>query len=447
MKTTNSPKLFFNHSTLLAFSKSECAKTGWRAVFKGSFLSRRLICAGLLIQIGMPVLRVEAQEAAAFCRNAEEVRILVSSINKLEFKQDVSCVVQNRHEVENYLRRLVRRQVPAERLKAEEFVYQVIGLIPKDFDYEQGLINLYLSQLGGYYDPEGKLLVMADWQPLSLQKGIMVHELTHALQDQHYDLRAFINLKIENGDLLLARAALAEGHAAAVAEDYFEAAGGKLLLEEGGRRNIHTTRTGLELYTLDVALPLSLRLLASFPYTHGLRFVKGLLRKDGYAEVKRAYARPPRSSEEILHPEKYFARHLDFTEFEDEQVLKCNERGDWVVKYRETMGEYAITALFLSLLEDQDAALQAAEGWDGDRLVLVEAHGVGRAVIWLSRWDSETDAREFLELYLKSLKKRLPKDGRQGGLDAGVWGWLDEKSALYFKRLGRQVCLNFQLAA
>ena len=120
----------------------------------------------------------------------------------------------------------MEEDVAPNRLYSEGVVYQRLALVPKDFKYESGIIDLYTSQIGGYYDPKKDHFVMAKWIPASLQFPVAVHELVHALQDQHFKLDTFLDPKTMTSDALMARAALVEGDATAVMIDYSLRAGG-----------------------------------------------------------------------------------------------------------------------------------------------------------------------------------------------------------------------------
>ena len=180
-----------------------------------------------------------------------------------------------------------------------------IGFIPLDFNYQQGLIDLYLSQLGGYYDPEKRHFVMAAWMPVMLQTTIAVHELTHALQDQYFNLATFTDQNKYTSDQLMARSALVEGDATLVMLDYQRRLMGQAGLESDKSvsgvmlQNI----IGASMMAPMANVPSSLQNLLIFPYTSGLRFAHEFLKDGGYKRLDKIFRSPPRSTEEILHPE------------------------------------------------------------------------------------------------------------------------------------------------
>ena len=143
-----------------------------------------------------------------------------SRLRGLKVKREVPCRLQDKAQVERYLRSAIEEKVPKQKLELEGEMYRLIGAIPKDYDYLNGLVAVYTSQLGGYYEPGEEYYAMAAWMPGVLQMPIAVHELTHALQDQHYALEKFIDQKSESSDQLMAKSALVEGDATAVMIDY-----------------------------------------------------------------------------------------------------------------------------------------------------------------------------------------------------------------------------------
>ena len=171
------------------------------------------------IFVALTVSRPANGDDATPCSIVPERLQEVVRTRGLSPRRDVPCAVEAKAQVEQFLKGTVARKLPLQKLEHEEAVYRAVGVVPDDYDYPEGLLALYLSQIGGYYDPDAKRFIMADWMPAFVQGVIARHELTHALQDQHYDLSSFIDPKMENGDELLAHTSLIEGDATAVMLD------------------------------------------------------------------------------------------------------------------------------------------------------------------------------------------------------------------------------------
>lgn len=341
----------------------------------------------------------------------------VGKIRGLTSKGPVPCYVKNKDEVATSLKSLVKEKIPENRLEYEGTVYKAIGLIPADFDYAKGLIELYVSQLGGYYDPSHKYFVMAGWIPAAFQVPVAAHELTHALQDQYFDLNAFTNPSIDNGDTLLARSALIEGDATAAMMDFVrKASGQKPLSEEKDVSSILLQNLAGGGFSPTVSkFPQALQLTLYFPYTSGLRFAHELLRRGKYKAIDEAFKNPPVATSQILHPEKYFDTSYKVANIDDVQLAHgCK------ILHRDTIGEFIISALLSQDIPDKSAVSQAAAGWAGDRVLLTEcAHGA-RVVRWRTVWETDLDRTEFLNLFKLNGGLRDPDAETPNSLDF-VW--------------------------
>jgi hypothetical protein len=345
------------------------------------------------------------------CEIATTSIAAASELRQLRQKKEVPCLVRDKESVRANILSLVQEKTPPLKMKYEGLTLKTLGFIPEEFDYERGLIDLYVSQLGGYYDPGRKYFVMAGWMPDILQAPIAVHELTHALQDQYFDLEKFIDSKVESTDLLLARSALVEGDATAVMLDYARRRAGQdgIATEPNVESVMLQNVIGGAFTASMAAVPISLQLTLLFPYTSGLRFVHTLLRRDGYKAVDSTFRNPPRSTTEVLHPERYPLREGEVKEFSDAELRGANKGA---VVYRDTVGEFAISTLLAMSLPNKADAVAAANGWAGDRLITLEQeqpnHPTSKIVVtlWRSAWAREGDAAEFISAYERALRQR-----------------------------------------
>jgi len=291
----------------------------------------------------------------------------------------------------------------------EERAYKLLGLIPADFAYLEGLVALYTAQIGGYYDPEQRYYAMAAWLPQALQLPIAIHELTHALQDQHYHLAELMDEDRSDTDTLLARLALAEGDATAVMIDYSRQLRGQTALakEKSVSGLVMQNVTGAMLTSSMTKAPSTLQALVVFPYLSGLNFVHQLLRHGGYRAVDRAFKRPPISTEEILHPQQYLRARNSYRKLDPLPLQTQDQARLGEAVLTDTLGEFFISTLLSSLIPTNQAA-QAAAGWAGDRLALyLPADRPLGVLTWALVWDSAADAQEFYLSMAKFYEKRL----------------------------------------
>lgn len=364
--------------------------------------------------IAIVLFAAPSARAETSCAIAGSSIQAASTLRGLRIKHPVPCLIHDRDEVRAYLISAVAKKMPAARLENEELVARALGLIPEDFDYREGLISLYLSQLGGYYDPEKQHYVMAGWLPDFMQTTIAVHELTHALQDQYFDLKQFIDETKMNSDQLLARSALVEGDATAVMLDYQRSLvnQGPLAKERNVDSFIAQSVLGMSMTAGAQNVPESLKLMLVFPYASGLRFVHAQLQKGGYAAVNRIFEHPVRSTEEILHPEMYDWDKPDFQEIDADALKDLAGCDSCEAVYTDRIGEFGIAALLGQDVATKSGAASGAAGWGGDlAAVLRDANTNVTSVAWLTRWDTPEDAREFYDLYQRFLSSKKMEQG------------------------------------
>ncbi|MBI5379980.1 MAG: hypothetical protein HZA23_07515 [Nitrospirae bacterium] len=338
----------------------------------------------------------------------ERVAERVSQIRGLPLKEPIRMEVADQESVRRYLRETIQQEYPGAALEEEGRVLTRFGLLPPGTDYRRLLLDLYTEQIGGYYDRHRRTLYLADWIPDALQEHVLSHEVAHALQDQHYDLRGFLKRDRANDDLLLARAAVLEGDGLAVMLEYLVQPLGQDLSRLQpfmGSLLKGQVRQGRLAGAVFARTPRFLQGQILFPYLDGLQFVLALHGASGWKGVDRAYRSPPASTEQILHPKKYLQgndppRPVTVPALED--LLGSG----WRKVLANTMGELGWRLLIQEFLEESRAEA-AASGWGGDRFVYYEEAG-GKRWLLVSRtvWDTFKDAEEFFTAYREVLAKK-----------------------------------------
>src|SRR5438105_4066124 len=238
---------------------------------------------------------------AALIAATVEVLKETSEIRQLSILRPVQSSTQSRAEIERTLIKNLDEDMTAAQAHASELALRKLGLAPAEFQYRALLIRLLTEQVAGYYDPKTQQFHLADWIDLDGRKPIMAHELTHALQDQHFDLRRFEHWPKGDSDAELAAHALIEGDATLVMVLYVSSNPMRALtfLKSLGA-------TGVSTKELDQA-PRVLRESLLFPYQEGLNWTRALYKQGGWQEVSQAFTTLPQSTEQVMHPEKYFA--------------------------------------------------------------------------------------------------------------------------------------------
>ncbi len=282
----------------------------------------------------------------------------------------------------------------------------LLGLLPSATALTTGTEAMISEQPGGVYRPSVTRLDVFDRphvkseivEALGLFVGrdltfgeIVAHELIHALQDQHFGLGG-PGLAANNSDAELAHAALVEGDAFLAG---FELGLGGLLADARDFVDFvreHAPDMGAE-------VPGYLQARFKFPYLAGAEFVMALKDADpdaGWAAIDRAHLSPPRSSEEVLHPERYL-RADDPPRLPTlggvRRAMRAEAGGGFEQVFEDTLGEFGLR----TLLGAGAAARRRAAGWGGDRLGLYEDAAGRRALVWILDWDTEADAADFFD--------------------------------------------------
>ena len=317
-------------------------------------------------------------------------------------------------------------------VRALEASLKGFGLIPDEMDLAEYLPQLMSSQVAGYYDPNRKYLALvspsegegkggkkadkkADKKPATAVEEdedegekrletnmVFVHELTHALQDQNFDLD-----RLEDhdpmSDFSLAGSSLIEGDATLTMLNYHFQMGlealpglGELLAERlQDPKKMMEESPDMPGEKEMTAAPPWIRDTLLFRYLQGAAFCLETKAQGGQKLLDYAFQTdPPRSTEHILHPEKWFGRR------DDPVALHLPELGKILTGYRKvaegTLGELS-TRIFLreSLQGDAEWANAAAAGWGGDRFAVYEKAGAPRMVVWVSDWDNGLEAGQF----------------------------------------------------
>jgi len=293
---------------------------------------------------------------------------------------------------------LDEQNTPAES-HATEQVLKKLGLAPPDFQYRAFLIKLLTEQVAGYFDPKQQEFFLADWIDLEGQKPVMAHELTHALQDQHFNLRRFEKWPKGDSDAELAAHALIEGDATLAMKIYMTR---NPLVAFAFIRSFGSTAMPSEQFK---QAPRALRESLVFPYQEGLDWATAVYKKSGWSGVSRAFAELPQSTEQVLHPEKYFAHEAP------EKLNLADVRSQLGPKWKridyDVNGEWSYYLILDQFLNSEVESKRAAAGWAGDRYAVYEAPATDDVFITqLSVWDTENEAREFFDAYAKRTKLR-----------------------------------------
>ncbi|MDP9266832.1 MAG: hypothetical protein M3P27_00725 [Acidobacteriota bacterium] len=271
--------------------------------------------------------KISEQEARQLFAQVDEILRFVSQDTGLPIKHPVKRQLASREQVRKYVTEKSKNDEDTKRLERTAIVLKKLGLLPRDFDLEKYLGDLLEEQVAGYYDAKTQTVYLLDWIEPDAQKAVLAHELTHALQDQSFDLEELLrhDLKEEDQSKALkahapieirpdepgtARQAVIEGQAMVVLVDYMLAPSGHSLADSpliGEMVKAGAKRQTDEMPLMSHA-PLYLRDSLMFPYTYGMDFVADMLHRGGkelaFAGV---LSKPPRNTREVMEPKAYVA--------------------------------------------------------------------------------------------------------------------------------------------
>src|SRR5260370_1403034 len=318
--------------------------------------------------VAPPRADFKAATDADFIAAADEVLGQMSQIPGLKLMTRLKKSVRSREEIRAYvIKQMNEEKNPAERY-ADQRSAEAFGLLPKGFDLDAFMVNVLTEQVEGLYDPKAREFYIADWSPLADQRMVMAHELTHALEDQHFQIEAWIKAARPNEDAELARDAVLEGSAMAAMVDYLMVSTGRSL------KDLPDFDPGMLIGdlgstpTLQKAPPF-LKDTLIFPYIGGLSFSAAILKNRGWAALPGVFERPPMSTQQILHPALYRSGKIPATVSLPrlEKLLGSN----WSKLDENILGEFGWKEVLKQFL-DEDRAKMLAAAWDGDRYAVFE---------------------------------------------------------------------------
>lgn len=336
----------------------------------------------------------------------------VSELRGLPSKRAVPGVKLDRDKLVGRVKEKALREYPPEALRREGQLLQLFGFAPPTFDYLREMMSLLDAQLEGFYEPQnGSMYLAADLRGKEAE-ATLAHELVHALQDQTWDLKSRSSYRPGKGDETLALACLAEGDATSLMMDFVMAEKGRTALdlpEEILSTLMANGVTGAS--TTNVPHILRSSLIA--PYADGLAFTHALRKKGGWSMVDRAWQRPPVTTEQILHVEKW-ENHEPAIAIAPPSARTLGS--EWKMEDEDTFGELGLALTFEEWISTKEARLAAA-GWGGDRSA-VYAKGDEIAFAAHVRYDTAaTRPSAFAERAMTSLAPGLKKQNDKPSIE------------------------------
>ena len=369
----------------------------------------------LYLVIAAPAAAQQVDESQIL-KAMDELVGTAARLRGLEPKSPIQKGIKSREEITGFMNQKIDEDYQTERILLEEKMLKKIGLLPEKIDYKESVLGLLAEQVQGFYDPEERMLFIASWLPISDQEPVMLHELTHALQDQHFDLQARFraNRDSENDDYLLAQQALFEGDATVVTLQFTIEPFKRHFSELPDLAFIMETQMEAEMLKSPVlsATPRFLRETLIFPYGYGAAFIQEIWKQNpSWDAINKIYSDPPASTEQIMHPEKYYGIR-DNPKPVNAAAKAARLGEEWKIPYKSVFGEFMLGQM-LELHINKDRSKRAAMGWGGDEVLLLE-NGAGKNAVWIeTEWDTAEDAEKFFTAMDDWFRLRFPKASRR----------------------------------
>ena len=324
----------------------------------------------------------------------------------LAFKRPPKVEKKTPEEVRTFLEKQFSDNIPPLELEGASRAYKLLGLLPDTLDLRKFLLKLLSEQVIGYYDPATKVLYVVNDTSAgraALVEVTLAHELVHALQDQYVPLDSIQKERVDN-DRQTAAQSVMEGQA--TYEQMSTMLGGDIAVRMPGgwdrvRDMIRENQTAMPVFS---SAPMLLQETLLFPYLSGAEFVRRFKEaRPGQAPYKPL----PISTEQVMHIEKYLANEQPVV-----VTLPAPSVGSKV--YENNLGEFETRLFLFQPLQDLGTSARSAEGWGGDRYVVVNLAG-GAGIAWVSVWDTPIDAGEFRDAAQRAAQRRLGVPGTGGG--------------------------------
>jgi len=341
-----------------------------------------------------------------FLATADEVVKEMSQITGWGIKTPLKKSIRSRADIHAYILKQMDDEKDAKERYASARSAEAFGLIPKGFNLDTFLVDLLTEQIAGLYDPRAHEFYIADWIPADEQRMVMAHELTHALEDQHFDIEPWVHAARPNDDAEMARESVLEGSAMAAMLEY-ELKGKGLKLTDLPEFDPSVFVGDLAATPVLKKAPSFIKDSLMFPYFSGLTFSMSVLKSGGWPAFSAVFARPPANTQQILHPEMYFANHAPTPVKVELPAAAPGE--NWALLEENSLGELGWKEVFKQFL-DEARAKETAAGWDGDEYATFEQKNSKHLMLFARiRLADIVAASRFFTNYADALEKKYPE--------------------------------------
>jgi hypothetical protein len=386
---------------------------------KGGMMERLATAAMLAVALAVPiVIGAQIERGALSPAEMDLVTTRIQKIRGLKFEKKVPLAFLTTEQARARIKADIESETKPANLRLSETEGEMIGLFPPGTNLENGDLDFVKVGLAGFYDSKTRDMVIID-RPLTVgvpararafvalveklnTAGVIAHEMTHALQDQHFQIGAMLKGIRDDGDRTLAYRSLVEGDATLAG---FGAVVGRIDDPTIDFYLSHDAEVTAIFMGRTEGFPRALTEMRRFQYSDGARFVAEAFDRKGWNGVNALYRNPPQSTQQIMHPELYF----DHPTVPAAIRIAGYERilGGWKKADEDTVGALVLRVIIERVMGDQTPYVQAASWWTGDRLVALQK-GNAVTLLWIITFKEGGFAQNFAQLYGSVLDKSLP---------------------------------------
>ena len=345
---------------------------------------------------------------SALLSQADRVLQEMSRITGLPIKAPVKKKVVSRPEVRKLLIQNLHADYTPKQIHVQEATLRAFGLVSRSFDLEKFLVSFYTEQAAGFYDPRTKTMYIADWIPSDMQEMVLAHELTHALQDQNFNLGHYMQAEQKDGDTEAARQAVVEGYATAA---MFQRMVGNVPISTMPSFNTlfaPLIRQQMAEFPVFSKAPFFFRMQALFPYIQGASFIEKALGRGDWKSLNVLFTSPPTTTKAIFQPNNYF-NHVSLPKVKLPRRTPLSSVPGLKEVDENTMGELGFDSLLGQYLTEAKANT-VSSNWMGDRYIVYEDPATqSYALVARTLWASPEDALAFFRDYHAVLSQKYPE--------------------------------------
>ena len=330
----------------------------------------------------------------------------LSKITGWKVERKVPAEILHQADFKKMMQEHMKDSSPKE-VRAEELTLKLFGLVPADFNLAGETVDLLSEQAAAFYDYNKKRLFVLDTTPDGEEARLaLVHELAHALADQHHNLGKYMREGDPDDDASTARQAVMEGQASWLSWAYlFWSRNGKPEVPLD-RLNELANSAGAEGPVYSSA-PLYIQESLVFPYNQGIVFIDGVFRKSGRASFDEVFDHPPVSTHQILHPDAYFVRDKPPITVAPtlEQPMGKDRARQFRTLTEGALGEFDVSALLRQYISNKESGEVEASHFRGGAYRLYESKHDKRDILtYVVDLDSPEAANTYLAMYRQVLK-------------------------------------------